>query len=384
MSLAAGCSGGGDKAPKADGGAPAEASAKVPVHVGRVVREAMPVEVHAIGSVSPRSTVEVKAQVAGEVTAVHFREGQDVKKGQPLFTIDPRPYRAAVDEAEGRLARDRALAANAAADVARYADLVKKDYVTREQYDQIQANAESQKATVKADQAALEQARLDLGWTTISSPVSGRTGKVLIHAGNVVKANDLPLVVIQQLEPVDVSFSVAQSHLDEIRARQAAGDLAATAAPPGGHEHQGSLTFIDNAVDPTTGTIELKATFPNRDQALWPGQFVNVTLDLTVEENAVVAPSPAVQSGQEGDYVFVVKDDGTVESREVEVSRTVGQRAVIAKGLSGGETVVTDGQLRLVPGAAVEVLPEGPDGSSGETASNGDEASAAGGREVRP
>ncbi len=366
MSFAVGCSGGGGEAPQAEGGAAGQAPAAVPVHVGRVTRETVPVEVHGIGTVAPRSTVQVKAQVGGEVTAVHFREGQDVTKGQALFTIDPRPYRAAVQKAEAQLARDRALAANAEADVARYADLVEKDYVTREQYDQIQADAESQKATVKADEAALEEARLDLGWTTISSPVAGRTGKVLIHAGNVVKANDLPLVVIQQIEPVDVSFSVAQSYLDEIRGRQASGELAATAAPPGGAAHQGTLTFIDNEVDPTTGTIELKATFPNRDRALWPGQFVNVTLDLAVEQDAVVAPAPAVQSGQKGDYVFVVKDDGTVESRSVEVSRTMGERAVIAKGLSGGETVVTDGQLRLVPGAPVEVLSQSAgEGSAG-------------------
>lgn len=354
--LSGGCSGGADS--QAAAGAQGQAAPAVPVHVGRVTREAVPVEVHAIGTVTSRSTVEIKAQVGGEVTAVHFREGQDVTKGQPLFTIDPRPYQAAVQEAEARLARDRALAANAEGDVERYADLVEKDYVTREQYDQIRANAESQRATVKADEAALERARLELAWTALAAPVSGRTGKLLVHAGNVVKANDLPLVVIQQVEPVDVAFSVAQSYLDEVRARSAAGDLTATAAPPGGAEHQGTLTFIDNAVDPATGTIALKATFPNRDRALWPGQFVNVTLDLAMEQDAVVAPAPAVQTGQEGDYVFVVKDDGTVESRSVEVSRTVGRRAVIAQGLSGGETVVTDGQLRLVPGARVEAQEE--------------------------
>ncbi len=381
--LAVGCSGGGET-PQAGAGAAGQAPPKVPVHVGRVIRETVPVEVHGIGTVTSRSTVEIKSRVVGEVTAVHFREGQDVKKGQVLFTIDPRPYRAAVQEAEAHLARDRALAANAQADIARYADLVKKDYVTQEQYDQIRASAKSQQATVNADEAALEQARIDLGWTTISAPVSGRTGTLLVHAGNVVKANDLPLVVIQQIEPVDVAFSVAQSYLDEIRSRQSSGELTATAAPPGGAEHRGALTFIDNAVDPTTGTIELKATFPNRDRALWPGQFVNVTLDLAVEQDAVVAPARAVQNGQEGDYVFVVKDDGTVESRDVEVSRTVGQRAVIAKGLSGGETVVTDGQLRLVAGAPVEILSQTGEGSSGGPAAGGEAGSAQGTGGVSP
>jgi multidrug efflux system membrane fusion protein len=349
--LLAGCSGGGASQEAAGAGGQAAA---VPVEVGRVSRETIPIEVYAIGAVAPRSTVELKARVGGEVTAVHFREGQDVAAGQPLFTVDPRPYRSAVREAEARLARDQALAAKSAADVSRYAELVEKDYVTREQYDQIQANAGSQRATVAADEAALERSRLELAWTTISSPVAGRTGKVLVHAGNVIKANDLSLVVIQQIEPVDVAFSVAQSHLDEIRRRSAGGELAATAVVPGGVEHEGTLTFIDNAVDAATGTIALKATFPNRDRALWPGQFVNVTLDLAVEQDAVVAPAAAVQTGQEGDYVFVVKGDGTVESRSVRVGRTVGGRAVIAEGLSGGETVVTDGQLRLVPGAKVE------------------------------
>ncbi len=354
LGFAGACTGGGET-PPAGAGAADQAAPKLPVHVGQVIRETVPIQVQGIGTVTSRSTVQIKSRVVGEVTAVHFREGQDVAKGQALFTIDPRPYRAAVQEGEARLARDRALAQNAQSDVARYADLVKKDYVTQEQYDQIRANAESQRATVKADEAALERDRLDLAWTSISAPVAGRTGNLFIHAGNMVKANDLPLVVIQQIEPVDVAFSVAQSYLDEIRSRQASGDLTVSAAAPDGAEHQGKLTFIDNAVDPTTGTIQLKATFPNRDRALWPGQFVNVTLDLAVEHDAVVAPAAAIQNGQEGDSVFVVKDDGTVESRDVQVSRTVGQRAVIAKGLSGGETVVVDGQLRLVPGAAVEI-----------------------------
>jgi len=365
--LAAGCSDGG-KAPAAAGQNGAAEAPAVPVTVGQVTRETVPVEVQGIGTVASRSTVQVKAQVGGEITAVHFHEGDEVHKGEPLFTIDPRPYRSAVEEAKARLERDRALAEKAAQDVTRYADLVKKDYVTQEQYEQIRASAASQKAAVAGDEAALDQAKLELSWTTIASPVTGRTGQLLVHAGNVIKANDLPLVVIQQIEPVDVSFSVAQTYLDEIRARSAEGTLRVRATPPGGAAHEGELTFIDNAVDPSTGTIQLKATFPNHDQALWPGQFANVTLDLSVEPGAVVAPAAAIQTGQQGDYVFVVKDDRTVESRSVRVSRTVGRKAVIAQGLEAGETVVTDGQLRLAPGAKIEVKDSGAAASAGGTA----------------
>ncbi len=352
LGLAAGCSGGQDGAGKAG---PAVQAPAVPVTIGRVDREQVPVQVHGIGTVASRSTVQVKAQVGGEITEVHFREGEDVKKGQALFTIDPRPYRAAVQQAEAALARDRAMAENAARDVERYAGLVKKDYVTQEQYEQIRTDAASKKATVAADDAALDRAKLELSWTTITSPVTGRTGQLLVHGGNVIKANDLALVVIQQIEPVDVSFSVPQTFLDEIRARSAAGTLAVRATPSGGEAHQGELSFIDNAVDPSTGTIQLKATFPNHDRALWPGQFANVTLDLATENDAVVAPAAAIQTGQQGDYVFVVGEDQTVSSRPVRVGRTIGDKAVIAEGLQPGETVVTDGQLRLAPGTRIEV-----------------------------
>jgi len=378
LTVATGCSAGGDGSGPGANQGPNQGQGQnqapaVPVTVGRVTREAVPVEVHGIGTVASRSTVQVKAQVGGEITAVHFREGEDVKRGRTLFTIDPRPYRAAVQEAEARLERDRALAANAAQDVERYADLAKKDYVTQQQYEQIRTDAASKKATVAADEAALDRAKLELSWTTVTSPVTGRTGQLLVHAGNVVKANDAPLVVIQQIEPVDVSFSVDQTSLDEIRRRSAAGALTARAKTPGGTAHAGELTFIDNAVDPSTGTIRLKATFPNHDRALWPGQFVNVTLDLATEAGAVVAPAAAVQSGQQGDYVFVVGDDQTVASRSVRVSRTIGGKAVIASGLQPGETVVTDGQLRLAPGTKIEVkkgVGAAADAAAGEAGTN--------------
>lgn len=349
--LATGCGG--------EAAAPPAAPPALPVTVAEVSREAMPVRWQGIGTVQSMATVSVLSQVGGEITAVHFTEGADVRAGQPLFTIDPRPYQAALKEAEARLARDRALADNARQDVERYADLVARDYVTREQYDSIRANAASLTAAAAADEAAVESARLDLAYCTISSPINGRTGSLLIHRGNVVKANDKPLLVIHQVEPIEVAFALPQQYLDEVRRRAAGGELEAEVAPPGagGDPRRGDLAFLDNAVDPGTGTVQLKATFPNHDRALWPGQLVDVTLTLAVETDAVVAPAPAVQTGQKGDYVFVVGPDMTVELRPVTVSRTMDGKAVVAKGLEPGERVVTDGQLRLAPGARVEVKP---------------------------
>jgi membrane fusion protein, multidrug efflux system len=329
----------------------------VPVTVGTVMRKSMPVELAAIGNVQPYSTVAVKALINGELTEVHFREGQDVRKGDLLFTIDPRPYQAALAQAEAALARDRAQAKNAEADARRYAELVEKDYVTQEQFDQTQAASAAAQATVQADEAAVEAARVNLGYCTIRSPIDGRTGNLMVHAGNVIKANDVPLVTINQITPVYVAFSVPEQQLSEIKKRAAAGklDVLALLAASGAEPNHGQLSFIDNAVDPSTGTIQLKATFPNRSRSLWPGEFVNVRLVLSQESNAVVAPARAVQTGQEGEFVFVVKSDDTVESRPVTVARTVDQDAIIEKGLDPGERVVTDGQLRLVPGARVEI-----------------------------
>jgi multidrug efflux system membrane fusion protein len=327
------------------------------VTAARVERRDLPVEVTAIGHVEPYSTVSVKSQVNGTLESVAFKEGQDVHKGDLLFRIDPRPFDAALAQARANLARDRAQEKNASAEVGRYEGLVEKDYVTREQYDQVKANADALASTVKASEAAVENAALQLSWCTISSPIDGRTGGLLVHAGNVIKANDdKPLVVINQVQPVYVTFSTPEATLAEIRRRGGA-PLAVTVAPPGdaAHPKNGSLSFIDNAVDATTGTITLKATFANADEALWPGAYVNVTVVLRNEAGAVVVPSPAVQTGQNGSYVYVIKADSTVESREVGVERTQGALTVVARGLSPGEQVVTDGQLRLAPGARVEV-----------------------------
>jgi multidrug efflux system membrane fusion protein len=316
----------------------------VPVTAARVERRNLPVEVTAIGHVEPYSTVSVKSQVNGILTDVGFKEGQDVRKGDLLFRIDPRPFEAALAQARANLARDRAQAQNAAAEIDRYKGLVEKDYVTREQYDQVRANADALASTVKASEAAVENASLELSWCTITAPIDGRTGGLLVHGGN---------LVINQLQPVFVTFSTPETSLADLQ-RQRGLEVKAAARGDAAPK-TGRLTFIDNAVDMTTGTIASKATFPNDDQTLWPGEFVNVIVVLRTEPGAVVVPSPAVQTGQSGSYVYVIKADGTVESRPVAVERTQGMLTVVAKGLAPGEQVVTDGQLRLAPGARVEI-----------------------------
>lgn len=346
----------------------------VPVTVAKVQQKNVPLTVHAIGNVEPMQSVTVRPQVGGVLLKVHFAEGQEVKKGDLLFEIDPRPLQAALAQAEAVIARDRANAQDADATARRYAALVKKEYVTQQQAENAGAQAQALKAALAADEAALQNARLNLAYAQIRSPVSGRTGSLLVHAGNVVKANDDKLVVIDQLQPIYVSFSVPESTLPQVRARGAQSKLPVEAAPAlqekGGNPEQkasgaiagekeaGALTFVDNAVDLATGQIRLKATFDNRDEALWPGQFVDVTLTLGEQQGAVVAPAEAVQRGQGGEFVFVVKGDHTVESRPVTVSRQDQHEAVIEKGLSAGETVVTDGQLRLQQGSKVQVKGE--------------------------
>ncbi len=346
----------------------------VPVTVAKVQQKNVPLNVRAIGNVEPISSVTVRPQIGGVLQKVNFKEGQEVKKGDLLFEIDPRPLQAQLLQAQAMLARDEANAKDAEATARRYAALVKKEYVTQQQADNAQAQAQALKAALAADRAAVQQARLNLAYAQIRSPVSGRTGSLLVHAGNVVKATDDKLVVIDQVQPIYVSFSVPEQMLAQIRARAGASRLAVTAAPAlqdngsapeqkaggaiSGERHSGVLTFVDNAVDQTTGQIRLKATFGNEDEALWPGQFVDVQLTLAEQQGAVVAPVEAVQRGQNGEYVFVVKQDGTVESREVTVSRADQRDAIIEKGLAPGETVVTDGQLRLQQGAKVQIKGE--------------------------
>ena len=329
----------------------------VPVTAAKVVQKTVPVTVRAIGHVEAIATVAVKARIGGELQKAWFTEGQNVAKGSTLFTIDPRQYEAALRLAEAQLAKDRALLEKAESDTKRYEGLVKQDFVTKEQYDQIIATAAALRAGVAADQASVDNARLQLAYCTITAPVEGRTGNLNVKVGNLVKADDAsPLVTINQIRPIFATFSVPAQLLPKLTRRND-DHIAVTATLPQSSSapETGELTFIDNAVDTATGTILLKATFANRDERLWPGQFVDVVVTLGQEANRVVAPAPAVQTSQQGQFVFVVKDDETVELRPVKADRMDETDAVIESGLAAGETVVTDGQLRLVPGAKAEI-----------------------------
>ncbi len=345
--LFAACSGGRQKA----------ADENVPVTVAVAAQKSVPLQIRTIGNVQPMSTVAVRPLVSGELNAVLFREGDEVRKGQALFTIDARPYQASLSQAEANLARDEAQLHNAQLEAARYADLVKKDYVTKEEYDNRVAAAEAARAVVAADRAAAENARLQLAYCDIRSPLDGRTGSLMVHAGNIVHPTDAnPLLIINQVAPVYVQFAVPESQLGQIRARGGAA-VPVSAAPQGGGAPiaSGRLTFIDNAVNTATGTITLKAVFANQNRALWPGQFVTVAVTLQERPNAVVVPSQAVQTGQRGEYVYVVKQDRSVEMRPVRVAESVDQQSIISSGVKPGETVVTDGQIRLTPNSHVEV-----------------------------
>jgi multidrug efflux system membrane fusion protein len=342
----------------------------VPVTVGTVVQKDVPVQVRAIGNVEASARVVIKAQVAGELTGVHFREGQVVQKGDLLFTIDPRPFEARLKQAEANLARSRAQLQNARKQMDRYGSVVKKGYVAEDQYDQVAANAAALDATVRAEEAAVEQARLEFRYTTIRSPISGSTGNLKLDAGNVIKANDndQPMVTINQISPVHVVFSVPEQHLPEIQRHMAARALPVSVTIPGDPKGPvtGELSFLDNQVDSTTGTIQLKGTFPNEDRKLWPGQFVSVVVTISEELGMVVAPSQAVQSGQQGAYAYVVKPDMTVELRSLVLGQANDQEVVVKKGVAKGERVVTEGHLRLAPGVRVKVSEAGAAGASAE------------------
>jgi multidrug efflux system membrane fusion protein len=358
----AGCSSsdGAAAAPEKAGGATgAGAQAPgIPVTVGTAVQKAMPLELRVIGTAEAFSNVAVRAQVTGELISVNFKEGDDVKQGQVLFELDRRPLEGALKQAEANLARDLAQAGNAEAQAKRYDDLAARGIATREQVDTAAANRAALEATVGADRAAIENARVQLQYATITSPISGRTGALMVHPGNLVRANDTtPLVVINQVSPINVSFAVPEVQLPLLRRYLAQGNPRVDAVP--GSETDppsiGRITFVDNAVDQATGTIRVKGTFDNADRRLWPGQFVNVVVTLTTDPSAIVVPSVAVQTGQEGPYVFVVKPDETVELRTVTVARTAGTETLIKDGIKPGETVVTDGQIRLVPGSRVTI-----------------------------
>ncbi len=346
----------------------------IPVRATAAVQKTVPVQITAIGNVESISTIAVKAQVGGVLLRVHFKEGRYVSKGDLIFTIDARPYEAALKQAEAALVRDTVQFENATRDVGRYDELLKRGYVAEMQYDQVKANADALRATVEADKAAVENARLQLGYCYIHAPISGRTGSLIVNEGNLVKANaDTAMVTINQVQPIYVSFSVPEKNFPEIKKQSSSGELTVDAAPEGDQPVEGVVTFIDNAVDVATGTIKLKATFNNKDHRLWPGQFVTVVMTLSRIPNAIVLPSQAILTGQSGQYVYVVKPDMTVEARPVDTGIAYGGETVISRGLDTGEEVVTDGQMLLVPGTTVE-LKHDVQGTEGRASQKGSSA----------
>lgn len=330
--------------------------AAVTVTTAPVVQKTVPFRLTAIGNVEAYTSVAVRARVDGEIVAVRFKEGDPVKNGAVLFELDPRPFRATLDQAKANLAKDRAQHERAKSQDVRYQDLLRQKFISPDAYEQVRATAQSAEASVAADQAAVETAQLQLGFATIRSPIDGIAGRIQIQQGNLVRANDAsPLVTINKITPIFVTLSVPEQNLNDIRGHQAAGDLIVQAHPSGtGREPvSGRLSFIDNAADTTTGTIKLKGEFANTRAELWPGQFVTVALTLYEQKDALVAPAGAIQNGPNGPYVFVVRSDNTVEVRNVKVARTEGDDTVLVGGLKVGERVVTVGQLRLAPGTPV-------------------------------
>jgi multidrug efflux system membrane fusion protein len=355
--ITAGCS--GTAAVQSQQNSPAAA---VPITATSAVRKTMPLEADVIGNVEAYATVAVRAQITGELTAVHFKQGEDVSAGQELFTLDRRPYEAALQQATANLEKDSAQAANARAIMERYEQLMERGVVSREQRDTARASVAALDATLAAHRATIENAKVQLQYASIRSPISGRTGVLMVNAGNLVRANDqTPLVTINQVSPIYVSFAFPERLLADLRRYMSRGSLRVEARPASaeGAPAVGQISFVDNAVDQTTGTIKVKGTFANEDRSLWPGQSVNVVVRLATESAAIVVPTVAVQTGPEGNYVFLVKADQTVEMRPVTVARQAGAETVIRDGLSAGDTVVTDGHLRLVPGSRVSVRDAG-------------------------
>ncbi len=332
----------------------------VPVTVATASQETVPIRLQAIGNVEPYQTVAIKARVDGQIMTVNFRDGDPVKKGEVLFRIDPRPYEAALRQAEANALRDAAARDQARSQERRYQELLDKNFISKEAYAQIRTNAETAEASAKASQAALENARLNFEYCTIASPLDGYVGKVLLQAGNLVRANDVnALVVINQVKPIYVNFAVPEQNLPEVRKYMATAPLRVEVIlpdpDPATATVTGRLIFVDNAVDPTTGTIRLKAQFDNADAALWPGQFASVSVRLYEQADAIVIPAQAVQTGPDGQYVYVVGPDQLADMRKITVQRTDGERAIVASGLAKGERVVTRGQLRLGPKTRVQI-----------------------------
>jgi len=352
--LPAGCA---KETPSGGKSSGAAADAAAPVLVAAVEQRDAPVDLRVFGFVEANLRVAVASQITGNLMTVHFKEGQSVRKGDRLFSIDPRPFEAALRQAEANLARDKANHENAVKEAQRQKALLEKGITSQDEYDTAQTAANALAGTLRADQAAIERATIDLGYCSIDSPIDARTGAWMVHPGNLVTAaNETVLVVLNQVQPIQVSFHLPQENLAEIQKQMAARTLQVQALIPGPYGPEtGALTFVDNTVDRTTGMIQMKATFANPRERLWPGLYVNVVMTLATQPNAVVVASRAIQAGQKGTYVFVVKADDTVEARPVKIDRSLGDDTVISQGLAPGERVVTDGQLRLVPGAKVAV-----------------------------
>jgi membrane fusion protein, multidrug efflux system len=334
----------------------AKAKPAVPVKVAQALQKDVPVQVKAIGNIEAFTSVAIKSQVNGQITRVHFKEGSDVEKGSLLISLDPEPFLATLSQCAAALARDQSQARFAREQASRYEGLLREGIVTHDQYDLLRTNAESFAATVAADRAAIKSARIQLGYCSIRSPVSGRTGTLALQLGNLTKANDLPLVTINQVSPIYATFSVPEKLLADVKRAMAGNELKIEALIPNepGSREVGTISFLDNAVNSATGTIKLKGVFANRSRKLWPGQFTDVVMTLGLRKNAVVVPTNAIQTSQQGQFVYVVKPDKKVEMRQVTSAAVAGEETVIEKGLAAGETVVVDGQLRLTPGAIVE------------------------------
>lgn len=339
----------------------------VPVKVSTAAVEPTPIEFDTIGTVQTIASVAVKSRLDGFIDKVLVKDGQFVKAGDVMFQLDSRAAQAQVDQATATLARDEAQLANAQRDVGRYKSLVSKDFVSRQQYDTSTTTATALQATVQADRAQLENAKVLLSYYTIVAPLDGRVGMIAIKRGNSIKSNDLPLATVNQIQPIYVSFALPQNELPELRQAMAEGPVVVKVLAQGdkGAPVEGKVAFFDNTIDSTSGTINVRATFANEEQRLWPGQFVNVSVLVRMDPNALVVPPTAIQVGQKGNYVFVIKQDDTAELRPVTVDRTVNGRVVIGSGLKAGERVATDGQMRLTNGARVHIV-------TGESNSAGD------------
>jgi multidrug efflux system membrane fusion protein len=329
-----------------------------PVVVASVEQRDIPVQIKAIGNVEAYQTVQIRSQVNGQIEKIFFKEGQDVHKGQLLFQLDKRSFRADLEKAIGQMKHDQAQAENSQLQAERYSGLEKQGIVSREQSEQFRAQAKADSSAVDADKAAVDAAHVQLQYTDIAAPIDARAGALMINLGNLVKANDTPyLVQLNQVSPIYVTFSVPEAQLDKVRRYFASRQLKVLAYPKGQSTHPavGRLTFIDNGVDTSTGMFKLKGTFLNKDRRLWPGEFVDVALELSVDKNAIVVPTKAVQTGQEGEYVYVVRTDNTAESRPVKIGSVFENLSLVSNGLKVGERVIVDGQLRVAPNARVVV-----------------------------